>query len=99
MLLWNIDIDSIDYALNDNFSIMGANISTIKMQGENTSRAKYERQPKKKYNEAMNLKIDLISITSISYRATGSATVNYLSKETTKYYILELMRIFVSGYK
>ena len=79
-------IDSIDYALNDNFSIMGANTFTIQDSGRRT-RSRDNRvkdNPKIKYNEAIEFKnrFDFPSTTSISYRATGTATVNYLSKET-----------------
>lgn len=79
-------IDSIDYALNDNFSLMGANTFTIQDAGRKT-RSRDNRvkdNPKIKYNEAIEFKnrFDFPSTTAISYRATGTATVNYLSKET-----------------
>lgn len=79
-------IDSIDYALNDNFSVMGANTFTIQDKARKTrSREKRKKDnPKIKYNEAIKFKnkFDYPSTTSISYRATGTGTVNYLSKKT-----------------
>ena len=67
----------------------------FKIQGEEHARDnRVKDNPKIKYNEAMNLKIDLIPFnTSISYRATGTA-INYLSKETNpNISILGMMRI------
>ena len=51
-------IDSIDYALNDNFSIMGANTFTIQNAGRK-ARSRDNRlkdNPKIKYNEAVEFK-------------------------------------------
>jgi len=79
-------IDSIDYALNDNFSIMGANTFTIQDNGRG-ARSREDRRkdnPKIKYKEATEFKtrFDYASTTSISYRATGTATVKYQSEKT-----------------
>ena len=65
---------------------MGANTFTIQDAGRKT-RSRVNRvkdNPKIKYNEAIEFKnrFDFPSTTSISYSATGTATVNYLSKET-----------------
>jgi len=79
-------IDSIDYALSDNFSMMGANTFTIQDESRR-ARSREDRQkdnPKIKYNEAIEFKnrFDYTSITSISYRATGTGTVKHQSKKT-----------------
>jgi putative ABC transport system permease protein len=79
-------IDSIDYALNDNFSMMGANTFTIQDQGSG-ARSREERKkdnPKIEYKEALEFKnrFDYAATTSISYRATGSATVKHQSVKT-----------------
>jgi len=79
-------IDSIDYALSDNFSMMGANTFTIQDEGRG-ARSREDRKkdnPKIKYNEAVEFKnrFNYPSITSISYRATGTGTVKYQSKKT-----------------
>jgi putative ABC transport system permease protein len=79
-------INSIDYALNDNFSIMGANTFTIQNQNRG-ARSREDREkdnPKIEYKEAVEFKtrFDYASTTSISYRATGTATVKYQSEKT-----------------
>lgn len=79
-------IDSIDYALNDNFSMMGANTFTIQDQGRG-ARSREDRQkdnPKIEYKEALEFKtrFNYAATTSISYRATGSATVKHQSVKT-----------------
>lgn len=78
-------IDSIDYALNDNFSMMGANTFTIQDQNSGT-RSREDRKkdnPKIEYKEALEFKTRFdYATTSISYRATGTATVNHQSKKT-----------------
>jgi putative ABC transport system permease protein len=79
-------IDSIDHALNDNFSMMGANTFTIQDQGRG-ARSREDRQkdnPKLEYKEALEFKerFDYGATTSISYRATGTATVKYQSIKT-----------------
>ena len=79
-------IDSIDYALNDNFSMMGANTFTIQDQGRG-ARSREERKkdnPKIEYKEALEFKnrFDYAATTSISYRATGAATVKHQSVKT-----------------
>jgi len=79
-------IDSIDYALNDNFSVMGANTFTIQNESRRT-RSREDRHkdnPKIEYKEAVAFKtrFDYASTTSISYRATGTATVKYQSEKT-----------------
>jgi len=79
-------IDSIDYALNDNFSMMGANTFTIQDQARG-ARSREDRKkdnPKIEYKEAVEFKnkFDYAATTSISYRATGAATVKHQSKKT-----------------
>ena len=79
-------IDSIDYALNDNFSMMGANTFTIQDQSSG-ARSREDRKkdnPKIEYKEALEFKtrFDHAATTSISYRATGSATVKLQSEKT-----------------
>jgi putative ABC transport system permease protein len=79
-------IDSIDYALNDNFSMMGANTFTIQDQSSG-ARSREDRKkdnPKIEYKEALEFKtrFDNAATTSISYRATGSATVKHQSEKT-----------------
>ena len=65
---------------------MGANTFTIQDAGRRT-RSRDNRvkdNPKIKYNEAIEFKnrFDFPSTTSISYRATGTATVKPLKKQT-----------------
>lgn len=79
-------IDSIDYALNDNFSMMGANTFTIQDQGRG-ARSREDRQkdnPKIEYKEALEFKkrFNYQSTTSLSYGATGTATVKHKSIKT-----------------
>lgn len=79
-------IDSIDYALNDNFSMMGANTFTIQDQGRG-ARSREDRQkdnPKIEYKEALEFKkrFDYQSTTALSYGATGTATVKHKSIKT-----------------
>jgi len=79
-------IDSIDYALNDNFAMMGANTFTIQDQVRGT-RSRSERistNPKIEYKEALEFKnkFNNTAITTISYRASSSATVKYQSFKT-----------------
>ena len=79
-------IDSIDYALNDNFAMMGANTFTIQNQ-ERGARSRNERtiiNPKIEYKEALAFKnkFNNTAVTTISYRTTGSATVKYNSLKT-----------------
>ena len=79
-------IDSIDYALNDNFAMMGANTFTIQDQARGT-RSREERvntNPKIGYKEALEFKnkFNNTATTTISYRASGSATVKHNSIKT-----------------
>jgi len=79
-------IDSIDYALNDNFAMMGANTFTINDQIRG-ARSRSERSivnPSIEYKEALEFKnkFDKTALTTISYRASGSATVKYKSYKT-----------------
>ena len=79
-------IDSIDYALNDNFAMMGANTFTIQDQARGT-RSREERvntNPKIGYKEALAFKnkFNNTATTTISYRASGSATVKHNSIKT-----------------
>ena len=79
-------IDSIDYALNDNFAMMGANTFTIQDQIRG-ARSRSERSivnPSIEYKEALEFKnkFDKTALTTISYRASGSATVKYKSYKT-----------------
>jgi putative ABC transport system permease protein len=79
-------IDSIDYALNDNFAMMGANTFTIQNQ-ERGTRSRSERaivNPNIKYKEALEFKnkFNATAITTISYIASGSATIKYQSLKT-----------------
>lgn len=79
-------IDSIDNALNDNFSMMGANTFTLQNQ-ERGSRSREERQinnPDIEYKEALEFKKRFKNngTTSVSYRASGIATINHQSKKT-----------------
>lgn len=79
-------IDSIDSALNDNFSMMGANTFTIQNKGRGAQSMddRKKENPKIEYKEALQFKskFDFPSTTSIAYRATGTATVKYQSKKT-----------------
>lgn len=79
-------IDSIDHALNDNFSMMGANTFTLQHQ-ERGTRSREERKtdnPNIEYKEALEFKkrFEDMGLTSVSYSATGIATLNYQSKKT-----------------
>ena len=74
-------IDSIDYALNDNFAMMGANTFTIQ-DNERGARSRSERDvtnPKIEYKEALTFKerFNNKAKTTISSRVSGSATVKY----------------------
>ena len=79
-------IDSIDYALNDNFAMMGANTFTLQDQSRR-ARSRSDRStinPKIEYKEALEFKnkFNPTAVTSISYRASGTATVKHQSKKT-----------------
>lgn len=79
-------IDSIDAALNSNFSMMGANTFTIQSQ-ERGARSREDRKkdnPKIDYKEALNFKnkFNNEATTSISYRGSGVATVKFKSLKT-----------------
>mgnify|MGYP001338797837 CR=1 FL=1 len=79
-------IDSIDYALNNNFAMMGANTFTINDQIRGT-RSRSERStvnPSIEYKEALEFKnkFDNTALTTISYIASVSATVKYKSYKT-----------------
>jgi len=79
-------IDSIDNALNDNFAMMGANTFTLQDQARR-SRSRRDRKttnPKIEYKEALKFKdtYNPVALTSISYRASGSATVKHKSKKS-----------------
>jgi len=79
-------IDSIDHALNDNFSIMGANTFTLQHQ-ERGTRSREERKtdnPNIEFKEALEFKkrFEGKALTSVSYSATGIATLNYQSQKT-----------------
>jgi len=79
-------IDSIDYALNDNFSVMGANTFTIQDNGRGarSREDRHKENPKIEYKEALEFKtrFETASTTSISSRATGTATVKHQSEKT-----------------
>ncbi len=79
-------IDSIDYALNDNFAMMGANTFTIQNQQRGT-RSRSERttvNPTIHYKEALAFKnaFKNTAVTTISYSASSSATVKFNSLKT-----------------
>jgi putative ABC transport system permease protein len=79
-------IDSIDHALNDNFAMMGANTFTLQDQSRR-ARSRSDRNtinPKIEYKEALEFKnkFNKTAVTSISYRASGTATVKHQSNKT-----------------
>ncbi len=99
-------IDSINYSLNDNFSIMGANTFTIqnKTTGAKSRENRVKDNPKIEYEEGLEFKsrFNYPSTTSISYRATGVATVKYQSMKTNpNVSVLGIDESYtkVSGYK
>lgn len=79
-------IDSIDTALNNNFSMMGANTFTIQSK-ERGARSRDDRakdNPTIEYKEALAFKnaFNKQATTSISYRGSGVATVKFKSLKT-----------------
>jgi putative ABC transport system permease protein len=79
-------IDSIDNALNDNFAMMGANTFTLQDQARR-SRSRRDRKttnPKIEYKEALKFKdtYNPVALTSISYRASGTASVKHQSNKS-----------------
>ena len=99
-------IDSIDTALNSNFSMMGANTFTIQSQ-EKGARSRDDRikdNPKIEYQEALAFKNKFKdkATTSISYRGSGVATVKFKSLKTnpnTSILGVDENYLTVSGYE
>ncbi len=99
-------IDSIDSALNNNFSMMGANTFTIQSQ-EKGARSRDDRikdNPKIEYQEALAFKNKFKdkATTSISYRGSGVATVKFNSLKTnpnTSILGVDENYLTVSGYE
>ena len=81
-------IDSIDNALNENFSMMGANTFTIQNRNRGaqsrSDRHKRKRFDKISYHQALEFKenFDFPSTTSLSFMATTVATVQYESEKS-----------------
>jgi len=99
-------IDSIDTALNSNFSMMGANTFTIQSQ-EKGARSRDDRikdNPKIEYQEALAFKNKFKdkATTSISYRGSSVATVKFKSLKTnpnTSILGVDENYLTVSGYE
>ncbi|MCF8218236.1 MAG: ABC transporter permease [Bacteroidales bacterium] len=80
-------IDSIEYAISNNFAMMGANTFTIRnhsMQVNFGGRGDREYYRNISYREAMEFKqrFDMPSATSVSARGVSSQTVKYRRKKT-----------------
>ncbi len=81
-------VQSIESAISDKFSTMGANSFSIENRSSDIRIGNQRHQAKShgyiSYQEAMEFKdeFDFPALVSVSYQATGSAVVKYLSKKT-----------------
>ena len=82
-------IDAIAFSLNDNFSGLGANSFSIQRKWEDVKSSRHGRRQKAgdaiHFEEAMTFKERFVSFpakVSVSFRATGMATVKYNDEKT-----------------